>query len=154
MSVSINLCCFFAEFPTNSPAFHTSSVNKYEGASSIQAIYKMKDVREPRALSVLHPLRQTSVNSPCGANNGGCAQLCVVTALPSGGLAYRCACALAHRLASDLQSCERLDEFLMYSQQRFIKGKVHFDRNRYIARTLLLEASNNLMTNGLHTCRC
>ncbi|XP_028170493.1 low-density lipoprotein receptor-related protein 2-like [Ostrinia furnacalis] len=101
-----------------------SSVNKYEGASSIQAIYKQKDIRDPKAITVIHSLKQTSVNNPCGNNNGGCSQMCIVTALPNGGLGYRCACNIGYRLGSDLRNCDLVKEFLMYSQQRFIKGKV------------------------------
>ncbi|CAH2090680.1 unnamed protein product [Euphydryas editha] len=101
-----------------------SSVNKYEGSSSIQAIYKTKDIREPKALTVIHSLKQTSVNNPCGNNNGGCSQMCIVTALPNGGLGYRCACNIGYKLETDLRNCIIVNEFLMYSQQRFIKGKV------------------------------
>ncbi|XP_045450693.1 low-density lipoprotein receptor-related protein 2 [Melitaea cinxia] len=101
-----------------------SSVNKYEGSSSIQAIFKTKDIREPKALTVIHSLKQTSVNNPCGHNNGGCSQMCIVTALQNGGLGYRCACNIGYRLETDLRNCDIIKEFLMYSQQRFIKGKV------------------------------
>ncbi|KAL4708620.1 hypothetical protein ACJJTC_001059, partial [Scirpophaga incertulas] len=101
-----------------------SSVGKYDGAASIQAIYKMKDIREPKGLTVVHSLKQTSVNNPCGNNNGGCAHMCIVTALPNGGLGYRCACNIGYRLETDLRNCDLVEEFLMYSQQRFIKGKV------------------------------
>ncbi|KAJ0178036.1 hypothetical protein K1T71_005859 [Dendrolimus kikuchii] len=101
-----------------------SSVNKYEGSTSIQAIYKMKDIREPKAITVVHSLKQTSINNPCGTNNGGCSQMCIVTALQNGGLGYRCACNIGYRLLTDLRNCDLVNEFLMYSQQRFIKGKV------------------------------
>ncbi|XP_063382257.1 low-density lipoprotein receptor-related protein 2 isoform X1 [Cydia fagiglandana] len=101
-----------------------SSVNKFEGSTSIQAIYKMKDIRDPKAVSVIHSLKQTSVNNPCGHDNGGCAHLCIVTALQNGGLGYRCACNIGYKLETDLRSCDIVSEFLMYSQQRFIKGKV------------------------------
>lgn len=36
------------------------SVNKYEGANSIQAVYKTRDVREPKAVKIVHPLIQRS----------------------------------------------------------------------------------------------
>ncbi|CAH0730104.1 unnamed protein product, partial [Brenthis ino] len=101
-----------------------SSVNKYEGSTSIQAIYKTKDIREPKAITIVHSLKQTSVNNPCGNNNGGCSQMCIVTALQNGGLGYRCACNIGYRLETDLRNCDIVSEFLMYSQQRFIKGKV------------------------------
>ncbi|VVD04124.1 unnamed protein product [Leptidea sinapis] len=101
-----------------------SSVNKYLGSSSIEGIYKIKDIRDPKALTVIHPLKQTSVNNPCGNNNGGCSQMCIVTALQNGGLGYRCACNIGYSLETDLRNCDLVKEFLMYSQQRFIKGKV------------------------------
>ncbi|CAH2090686.1 unnamed protein product [Euphydryas editha] len=109
---------------SNSTEQGIMSVNKYEGSSSIQVIYKTKDIREPKALTVIHSLKQTSVNNPCGNNNGGCSQMCIVTALPNGGLGYQCACNIGYRLETDLKNCDIVKEFLMYSQQRFIKGKV------------------------------
>lgn len=102
------------------------SVDKYEGSDSIQAIYKAKDIREPKAIIAVHSLSQPKVSSPCGTNNGGCQQLCIVTAVkgaPS-GLGYRCACHTGYQLSSDIRNCNQVKEFLMYSQQRFIKGKV------------------------------
>ncbi|GBP08672.1 Low-density lipoprotein receptor-related protein 2 [Eumeta japonica] len=101
-----------------------NSVNKYEGLSSIQAIYKWKDIRDPKAITVVHNLKQTSVNNPCRNNNGGCSHMCIVTAIQNGGLGYRCACHIGYRLQNDLRNCVLVKEFLMYSQQRFIKGKV------------------------------
>lgn len=102
------------------------SVDRYEGSSSIQAIYKSKEIREPKAIVTVHALCQPRVSSPCGNNNGGCAQMCIVTAVkgaPS-GLGFRCACHTGWQLASDLRNCHLVQQFLMYSQQRFIKGKV------------------------------
>lgn len=102
------------------------SVDKYEGSDSIQAIFKAKDIREPKAIVAVHSLSQPKVSSPCGTNNGACKQLCIVTAVkgaPS-GLGYRCACHTGWQLSPDLRNCVQVEEFLMYSQQRFIKGKV------------------------------
>ncbi|XP_041779439.1 low-density lipoprotein receptor-related protein 2 [Anopheles merus] len=102
------------------------SVDRFEGSSSIQSIFKAKDIREPRALIAVHPLTQPKVSNPCGSNNGGCSQMCVVTAVqgaPS-GLGYRCACHTGWQLSKDLMNCHLVRQFLMYSQQRFIKGKV------------------------------
>jgi low density lipoprotein-related protein 2 len=73
----------------------------------------------------VHPLVQLYASNPCGSNNGGCEHLCVVTAGASeGALGFRCACNIGFRLSADLKHCVRVDEFLMYSQQRFIKGRV------------------------------
>lgn len=107
------------------------SVDKFEGSSSIQPIYKAKDLRDPRAIVTVHKLSQPKVPNPCNPNNGGCSQLCIVTAIvgpedksiPS-SLGFRCACHTGWQLAADLRNCFLVEEFLMYSQQRFIKGKV------------------------------
>lgn len=101
-----------------------TSVDKFEGANSVQAIYKMKDIREPKAIKIVHGLKQLHANNPCGNNNGACAQMCIVTAIQGAGLGYRCACYIGWQLQSDLRNCVLVNEFLMYSQQRFIKGKV------------------------------
>lgn len=37
---------------------------------------------------------------------------------------YRCACSIGYQLKLDEQGCDLVEDFLMYSQQRFIKGKV------------------------------
>lgn len=100
------------------------SVDKFEGSNSIQAIYKVKDIRDPKAVKVVHGLKQLHANNPCGNNNGGCAQMCIVTAIQGAGLGFRCACNIGWRLEPDLNNCALVREFLMYSQQRFIKGKV------------------------------
>lgn len=102
------------------------SVDKYEGASSIQTIFKSKDIREPKAIIAVHPILQTKVSSPCGSNNGGCQHMCIVTAVKGAptGLGFRCACQIGYQLTESLRDCTLVEEFLMYSQQRFIKGKV------------------------------
>lgn len=102
------------------------SVGKFEGSTSIQSIFKSKDIREPKAIITVHPFSQPKASSPCGNNNGGCQQLCIVTAVKgaSSGLGYRCACHTGYQLADDLRNCFLVQHFLMYSQQRFIKGKV------------------------------
>lgn len=98
------------------------SVDKYE-SSSIQSIYRMSDMRDPKAIKAIHPVVQPVVLNPCGTNNGNCQQLCIITNTGS-SLGYRCACNIGFRLASDERNCNSVEEFLMYSQQRFIKGKV------------------------------
>lgn len=102
------------------------SVDKYEGPSSIQVTYKAKEIREPKGIIAVHALSQPRVSNPCGSNNGGCNHMCIVTAVKGAptGLGYRCACSTGFQLQTDLKNCKLVREFLMYSQQRFIKGKV------------------------------
>lgn len=102
------------------------SVDKYAGPTSIQVTYKAKDIREPKGIVAVHALSQPRVSNPCGNNNGGCNHMCIVTAVKGAptGLGYRCACHTGYQLQTDLKNCKIVREFLMYSQQRFIKGKV------------------------------
>lgn len=102
------------------------SVDKFEGPSSIQVTYKAKDIHEPKGIIAVHALSQPHVSNPCGNNNGGCNHMCIVTAVKGAptGLGFRCACHTGYQLQTDLKNCKLVREFLMYSQQRFIKGKV------------------------------
>lgn len=38
------------------------SVNKYEGSSSIQAVYKSREVKDPKAVKIVHSLLQRTGN--------------------------------------------------------------------------------------------
>ncbi|XP_043497943.1 low-density lipoprotein receptor-related protein 2 isoform X2 [Polistes fuscatus] len=99
------------------------SVDKKQVSNSIETVFK---VRDAKAVKALHALAQPAVSNPCGNNNGGCQHMCIVTAVSSqeNSLGYRCACDIGWRLSSDLRNCNLVQEFLMYSQQRFIKGRV------------------------------
>ena len=99
------------------------SVDKYESSLSVQSIHRMPDIRDPKAIKTVHYLSQPAMYNPCGTNNGGCQHMCIVTKV-SGGLGYRCACNIGFRLTLDERHCSLVNDFLMYSQQRFIKGKV------------------------------
>ncbi|CAH1397949.1 unnamed protein product [Nezara viridula] len=111
---------------TDSTKQGVMSVDKYDGQNTIRMVYKNREVREPKAVKIIHPLIQSQVHNPCGNNNGKCQHLCIVTAGSQGlgSLGYRCACNVGWRLRTNLQDCELVDEFLLYSQQRFIKGRV------------------------------
>ncbi|KAJ8924543.1 hypothetical protein NQ315_000691, partial [Exocentrus adspersus] len=98
------------------------SVDKYE-TSTIHSIYRMRDIRDPKAIKAVHPLTQPYVNNPCGHNNGGCQHMCVITNTGA-TLGFRCACSIGFRLKSNERNCDLVTDFLMYSQQRFIKGKI------------------------------
>ncbi|XP_049818680.1 low-density lipoprotein receptor-related protein 2 [Aethina tumida] len=98
------------------------SVDKFE-TTSIQSIYRMRDIRDPRAIKAIHQLQQPYANNPCGHNNGNCQHMCILTNT-NPGVGYRCACNIGFRLARDERNCDLVSEFLMYSQQRFIRGKV------------------------------
>ncbi|KAL7294867.1 hypothetical protein TKK_0011791 [Trichogramma kaykai] len=100
------------------------SVEKTQSENSVKSVAKLRDAK---AIKAFHQLVQPKVPlNPCGTNNGGCQHMCIVTAVngKDAGLGYRCACDIGWRLSSDLMNCVPVQEFLMYSQQRFIKGRV------------------------------
>jgi low density lipoprotein-related protein 2 len=99
------------------------SVDKYD-STSIQSIYRMRDIRDPKAVKAVHALIQPYASNPCGHNNGACHHMCIITNTGENQLGYRCACNIGFRLTTDERTCDLVTEFLMYSQQRFIKGKV------------------------------
>lgn len=110
-------------FWTDSTRQGVISVDKFEGNASVQVVYRIINLREPKAIKTVHELSQPPLFSPCGNANGGCEHMCIITRTPS-GLGYRCACKIGYRLNSDEMTCDLVHDFLMYSQQRFIKGKV------------------------------
>lgn len=77
----------------------------------------------PRAIRSVHRLLQPQAANPCGSNNAGCQHLCILTRKED-GLGARCACSVGFQLASDGKTCSFVDEFLLYSQQKFIKGRI------------------------------
>ncbi|KAK9880927.1 hypothetical protein WA026_013260 [Henosepilachna vigintioctopunctata] len=88
---------------TDSTKQGVMSVDKFDGSASIQPFYKMKDIRDPKAIKTVHPLMQPQISSPCGHSNGFCQHMCI---LKMKGIV------------------NLVSEFLMFSQHRFIKGRV------------------------------
>lgn len=111
------------------------SVNKYEGSTSIQTVYKNREVKDPKAVKIVHfslqklgkksSARESSKetlfyfwmidffgsscladNMKCFGNNGGCQHMCIVTKVSeSDEVGYRCACNIGWALAHDLKTC-------------------------------------------------
>ncbi|CAH1115403.1 unnamed protein product [Psylliodes chrysocephalus] len=98
------------------------SVDKYE-TSSIQSIYSMPDITNPNAIKAMHALVQPHIASPCGSNNGECQHMCVITKMDP-HLGFRCVCHIGFKLDADERTCNFLTDFLIYSQQTCIKGRV------------------------------
>ncbi|VDK47362.1 unnamed protein product [Anisakis simplex] len=74
--------------------------NKWNGSNEI--ILKTT-TQLPNDIRVIHPLRQPRYTNPCGTNNGGCSQLCLLT---EGGINYRCECADQFILLADNKTCQ------------------------------------------------
>ncbi|XP_064102114.1 low-density lipoprotein receptor-related protein 2-like [Macrobrachium nipponense] len=99
-------------------------VDKFEGKASIHTVYRNPNkTQDPKAIKAVHALMQPPVLNPCGVSNGECDHMCIVT-YGSTRLGYRCACDIGYKLNPDQKKCSMVTEFLMYSQQKFIKGQV------------------------------
>lgn len=96
--------------------------------TNIEVIYRERRlIKEPRGIRTIHSLRQPIVPNPCTPGNGGCEHMCVLTRngdKTSFALGYRCACDIGYQLRADLRTCEKVENFLMYSQQKFVRGIV------------------------------
>ncbi|RWS22675.1 low-density lipoprotein receptor-related protein 2-like protein, partial [Leptotrombidium deliense] len=101
-------------------------VDMYNASTSVDTIYRERGVpKEPRAIKTYTSLRQPSVPNPCGTNNGGCLHMCVVTRNGNNKdftLGYRCVCEIGYQLTSNGKSCKPVEDFLLYSQQKFVRG--------------------------------
>lgn len=103
------------------------AIDKYGGGSNaIRTLYQNKSVtREPRGIKAISGLVQIDAEvNPCGNNNGGCEQLCIVTNTGKNALGYACACQIGWQLDEKKKNCNKVYEFLVYSQHKFVKGQV------------------------------
>ncbi|XP_029461540.1 low-density lipoprotein receptor-related protein 2 isoform X2 [Rhinatrema bivittatum] len=77
----------------------------------------------PYGVTVFHGLRQPYVRNPCGSNNGGCEQICVLShRTDNDGLGYRCRCRLGFDLHGDGHRCVAVRQFLLFSSQLAVRG--------------------------------
>lgn len=103
-------------------------IDSYNSSSSVETIYRERGIpKEPRGIRVFHALRQPTFKSPCGSNNGACQHLCILTRNGDDhtfALGFRCACNIGFQLAPNGKSCLRIESFLLYSQQKFVRGVI------------------------------
>nr|XP_021127707.2 low-density lipoprotein receptor-related protein 2 isoform X4 [Anas platyrhynchos] len=94
--------------------------NKFS-ESNPQVIYQSS--LRPYGVTVYHAARQPYVRNPCGNNNGGCEQICVLShKTDNDGLGYRCRCILGFDLHIDGQHCVAVQQFLLFSSQLAVRG--------------------------------
>ncbi|MBZ3890926.1 Low-density lipoprotein receptor-related protein 2 [Sciurus carolinensis] len=68
-------------------------------------VYYQSSLR-PFGVTVYHALRQPSASNPCGGDNGGCEQVCVLShRTDNDGLGYRCKCLFGFELDTDERRC-------------------------------------------------
>uniref|UniRef100_A0A8C0IK70 Low-density lipoprotein receptor-related protein 2 n=1 Tax=Chelonoidis abingdonii TaxID=106734 RepID=A0A8C0IK70_CHEAB len=89
--------------------------------SNPQVIYQSS--LRPYGVTVYHALRQPYVRNPCGSNNGGCEQICILShKTDNDGLGYRCKCTLGFDLHMDGRHCIAVQQFLLFSSQLAVRG--------------------------------
>eukprot|EP00076_Gallus_gallus_P042851 XP_025008389.1 low-density lipoprotein receptor-related protein 2 isoform X8 [Gallus gallus] len=94
--------------------------NKFS-ESNPQVIYQSS--LRPYGVTVYHAARQPYVRNPCGNNNGGCEQICVLShKTDNDGLGYRCRCILGFDLHVDGRHCVAVQQFLLFSSQLAVRG--------------------------------
>ncbi|XP_027721928.1 low-density lipoprotein receptor-related protein 2 isoform X3 [Vombatus ursinus] len=94
--------------------------NKFS-ESNPQIIYQSS--LRPYGVTIYHALRQPYVRNPCGNNNGGCDQVCVLShRTDNDGLGYRCRCILGFDLHPDGRRCIAVRQFLLFSSQLAVRG--------------------------------
>ncbi|XP_025940300.1 low-density lipoprotein receptor-related protein 2 [Apteryx rowi] len=94
--------------------------NKFS-ESNPQVIYQSS--LRPYGVTVYHAARQPYVRNPCGSNNGGCEQICVLShKTDNDGLGYRCRCILGFDLHVDGRHCVAVQQFLLFSSQLAVRG--------------------------------
>uniref|UniRef100_A0A674F6C9 Low density lipoprotein receptor-related protein 2a n=1 Tax=Salmo trutta TaxID=8032 RepID=A0A674F6C9_SALTR len=77
--------------------------NKFSDTNP-QVVYTTSQT--PHGVQVVHQLRQPYVSNPCGANRGGCEQICILSHRSDNqGLGYRCRCCMGYDLHADGKRC-------------------------------------------------
>ncbi|KAM7316467.1 hypothetical protein ACRRTK_024198 [Alexandromys fortis] len=85
-------------------------------------VYYQSSLR-PYGVAVYHALRQPNASNPCGSNNGGCEQVCVLShRTDNGGLGFRCKCEFGFELHADERHCVAVRNFLLFSSQSAVRG--------------------------------
>ncbi|XP_015909717.1 low-density lipoprotein receptor-related protein 2 isoform X1 [Parasteatoda tepidariorum] len=94
--------------------------------SNVQTIYRDRSLlKEPKAIKAYHPLREVLVPNPCYFSNGGCQHMCLLTrSADSFSLGYRCVCNVGYEITSNGKTCKKVEEFLLYAQQKFVRGVI------------------------------
>ncbi|XP_014344907.1 low-density lipoprotein receptor-related protein 2a [Latimeria chalumnae] len=95
-------------------------VNKFTD-SNTQVIFQSSFT--PYGVTVYHATRQPYVRNPCGSNNGGCQQICVLShRMDNDGLGYRCMCRVGFDLHMDGKQCVAVRQFLLFSSPLAVRG--------------------------------
>ncbi|XP_022692321.1 low-density lipoprotein receptor-related protein 2-like isoform X2 [Varroa jacobsoni] len=82
-------------------------------------------IKEPGVIKAYHKVMQPMVDNPCKFNKGGCQHMCIVVRGTGAGnysLGYKCVCNTGYELTNDGRNCKKVDTFLLYSQQKSVRG--------------------------------
>lgn len=80
----------------------------------------LQNLGQPMDVHVYHSARQPPASNPCNDSKCGCAQLCLITPIPTRGCV--CSCRIGYQLAEDKKSCNLQNTFLIYARGPEIAG--------------------------------
>ena len=97
------------------------AVIKVEKFSGNESGILLRNLGQPMDVHVFHSARQPYASNPCAnSSKCGCAQLCLITPVPTRGCV--CSCMIRYKLAKDKKSCILQETFLIYARGTEILG--------------------------------
>eukprot|EP00794_Sanderia_malayensis_P017393 gene17393-19134_t len=100
----------------------------------------VSNLSRPMDLHVYHISRQPPALNPCAVNNGGCQQLCVISARNQSS----CLCQYGYEIQADNRTCSPMNQFLLFARSAELRGiSLHLhDNMQHDAMVPVLGLSN------------
>lgn len=143
--IFISACLVPCSISTTTPS-STSSTSPFSPLAPIVATLERAANEQSSSVATTNATSAQSIRdqlaattNPCFNNNGGCQDLCVLTnsitvnfnsttnttintSQTTTTTTYKCACPVGKQLDKSLRACIQVDEYLLYSQQNYIRG--------------------------------
>ncbi|XP_016843935.1 low-density lipoprotein receptor-related protein 2-like [Nasonia vitripennis] len=122
---------FWTRPPINSNVRTLWSCTTTNGVCS-ESDFQQISFDDPKAIKV-YTGEVPSIKNPCEDSNGGCEQLCLLTA--NGG--HTCACYVGYQLKDESYNCEPVKEYIMYAREEFFRGRILDDKKQSFSDAIL-----------------
>lgn len=96
------------------------AVVKVEKFTGSESKVLLRNLGQPMDVHVYHSARQPPASNPCNDSKCGCAQLCLISPIPTRGCV--CSCKIGYQLAEDKKTCNLQNTFLIYARGTEIAG--------------------------------